>query len=78
MLELPPHDVFAAAPPWAQAGRRDKLRPATHLRFGGNTLQVKKALGWEPKVPLREGLARMVDDFTKRCGARAYAPRGRA
>ena len=31
--------------------------------------QVKEALGWEPKVPLREGLARMVDDFTKRCGA---------
>ena len=35
----------------------------------GDTAQVKKALGWEPKVPLREGLARMVDDFTKRCGA---------
>ena len=30
---------------------------------------MKKALGWEPKVPLREGLARMVDDFTKRWGA---------
>ena len=35
----------------------------------GAAAQVKKALGWEPKVPLREGLARMVDDFTKRCGA---------
>ena len=43
--------------------------PMTCQRPCGDTAQVKKALGWEPKVPLREGLARMVDDFTKRCGA---------
>jgi hypothetical protein len=39
--------------------------------------QVKKALGWEPKVPLRQGLARMVDDFTKRCAARRARMAGR-
>ena len=30
--------------------------------------KVKTLLGWEPKVPLHEGLLKMVDDF-KRCGA---------
>lgn len=29
-------------------------------------LQAKELLGWEPKVPLREGLASMVDDFKRR------------
>ena len=48
--------------------------PMTCQRPCGDTAQVKKALGWEPKVPLREGLARMVDDFTKRCGARTWLP----
>jgi nucleoside-diphosphate-sugar epimerase len=28
--------------------------------------KIKAALGWEPKVPLREGLALMVEDFKKR------------
>ncbi len=28
--------------------------------------KVKTTLGWEPKVPLREGLALMVDDFKTR------------
>ena len=51
------------------------LGPVAHPR---HAVQVKKALGWEPKVPLREGLARMVDDFTKRCGAQALKPPGRA
>ena len=30
--------------------------------------KVKTTLGWEPVVPLREGLERMVDDFKKRLG----------
>ena len=30
--------------------------------------QVKKTLGWEPVVPLREGLALMVEDFAHRLG----------
>lgn len=30
--------------------------------------KVKTTLGWEPKVPLKEGLAMMVDDFKKRLG----------
>lgn len=33
--------------------------------------QAKKYLGWEPKVALREGLSRMVDDFAKRLGVEA-------
>lgn len=30
--------------------------------------QVKKTLGWEPVVPLKEGLALMVEDFAHRLG----------
>mmetsp|Transcript_18066 Transcript_18066/g.32983 ORF Transcript_18066/g.32983 Transcript_18066/m.32983 type:complete len:329 (-) Transcript_18066:377-1363(-) len=30
--------------------------------------KVKSTLGWEPKVPLRQGLTLMVDDFKKRLG----------
>ncbi|KAG2499378.1 hypothetical protein HYH03_002953 [Edaphochlamys debaryana] len=30
--------------------------------------KIKTTLGWEPVVPLREGLTRMVDDFKKRLG----------
>ena len=30
--------------------------------------QVKKTLGWEPVVPLKEGLALMVEDFARRLG----------
>lgn len=28
--------------------------------------RMRETFGWEPKVPLREGLARMVDDFKRR------------
>jgi UDP-glucuronate decarboxylase len=28
--------------------------------------KMKAKYGWEPQVPLREGLALMVDDFKKR------------
>jgi UDP-glucuronate decarboxylase len=28
--------------------------------------KAKTILGWEPKVPLREGLSYMVDDFKRR------------
>ena len=31
-------------------------------------IQVKKTLGWEPVVPLKEGLALMVEDFAHRLG----------
>ncbi len=31
-------------------------------------VQVKKTLGWEPVVPLKEGLALMVEDFARRLG----------
>ncbi len=40
--------------------------------------QAKKALGWEPKVALREGLSRMVSDFAKRLGVEAPKVSGRA
>ena len=36
------------------------------LMNGGYVPQAKKMLGWQPKVELREGLSKMVDDFTKR------------
>ena len=41
--------------------------------------KARTLLGWEPKVPLREGLARMVDDFRHRLqidGGGAEAPPG--
>lgn len=28
--------------------------------------RMKAKYGWEPKVPLKEGLLRMVDDFRRR------------
>ena len=36
------------------------------LMNGDYVPQAKKMLGWQPKVELREGLSKMVDDFTKR------------
>lgn len=30
--------------------------------------RAREMLGWEPKVPLREGLKEMVEDFRKRLG----------
>ena len=29
-------------------------------------MQASKMVGWEPVVPLREGLARMIEDFAAR------------
>ena len=29
-------------------------------------MQAQKQLGWEPKVPLRDVLARMIEDFAER------------
>lgn len=31
-------------------------------------VQVKSTLGWEPVVPLKEGLALMIEDFAHRLG----------
>ncbi len=30
--------------------------------------KATEMLGWQPEVPLREGLQRMVDDFKRRLG----------
>jgi len=30
--------------------------------------KAKKALGWEPKIKLEDGLLHMIDDFKKRLG----------
>ena len=41
--------------------------------------KARTLLGWEPKVPLRDGLARMVDDFRHRLqieGGEAAPPSG--
>lgn len=41
----------------------------TVIAINVNTsIQVKKTLGWEPVVPLKEGLALMVEDFAHRLG----------
>lgn len=41
------------------------LRP---LHRRPDITKIKTTLGWEPKVPLRDGLLLMVDDFKKRLG----------
>lgn len=38
----------------------------TLLRTVPLLAQAKQRFGWEPKVPLREGLAMMLDDFAER------------
>lgn len=56
---------------------KEVVNPAAEIVFRENTsddpgrrkpdiTKAKTMLGWEPKVPLREGLALMVDDFKKR------------
>ena len=36
--------------------------------------RAKEWLGWEPKVPLQEGLVPMIEDFRQRLGAEVTAP----
>lgn len=36
-------------------------------------MQVKQTLGWEPVVPLKEGLALMVEDFARRLSKRVMS-----
>jgi UDP-glucuronate decarboxylase len=56
---------------------QDTIDPEAHIEFRENTAddphkrkpdisRAKELLGWEPKVPLREGLPLMVTDFRKR------------
>lgn len=56
---------------------REVVNPAAQIEFQENTAddparrqpditKVRTQLGWEPLVPLREGLAKMVEDFRKR------------
>lgn len=56
---------------------REIVNPDVEISFVENTsddpsrrkpdiTKAKKLLGWEPKIPLREGLLPMVDDFKKR------------
>jgi UDP-glucuronate decarboxylase len=56
---------------------KEVVNPEAEIVFRENTsddpgrrkpdiTKAKTMLGWEPKVPLREGLALMVDDFKKR------------
>ncbi|GAB4819821.1 hypothetical protein N2152v2_006867 [Parachlorella kessleri] len=70
---------------------REVVNPSVEITFVENTAddparrkpditKARTLLGWEPKVALREGLARMVDDFRHRLqidgGAGAQAPPG--
>lgn len=43
-------------------------RMLSRIGYKGMPLQVKKTLGWEPVVPLKDGLALMVEDFAYRLG----------
>lgn len=56
---------------------KEVIDPAARIEFKENTAddphkrkpditKAKELLGWEPKVDLREGLPRMVEDFRKR------------
>ena len=56
---------------------REIVNPDVEISFVENTsddpsrrkpdiTKAKKLLGWEPKIPLKEGLLPMVDDFKKR------------
>lgn len=56
---------------------KDVINPDVEIAFVENTAddpsrrrpditKAKKLLGWEPKIPLKEGLLPMVDDFKKR------------
>jgi UDP-glucuronate decarboxylase len=56
---------------------KEVVNPAVPIVFRANTsddparrkpdiTRATQALGWKPVVPLREGLARMVDDFKAR------------
>ena len=56
---------------------KDTINPDVEISFVENTAddpsrrrpditKAKKLLGWEPKIPLKEGLLPMVDDFKKR------------
>ncbi|PNH12089.1 UDP-glucuronic acid decarboxylase 1 [Tetrabaena socialis] len=58
---------------------KEVVNPAAVIEYRENTAddparrrpditKVKEALGWEPKVQLRDGLQRMVDDFKTRLG----------
>lgn len=56
---------------------KEVIDPAARIEFKENTSddphkrkpdisKAKELLGWEPKIALREGLPRMVEDFRKR------------
>ena len=58
---------------------KEVVNPKAEIVFRENTAddpgrrkpdisKIKTTLGWEPTVPLKEGLQNMVDDFTKRLG----------
>lgn len=58
---------------------REVVNPAATIAFRENTAddpsrrkpditKIKKTLGWEPKVALRDGLKMMVEDFARRLG----------
>lgn len=64
---------------------KEVVNPKAEIVFRENTAddpsrrkpdisKAKKALGWEPKVPLREGLKAMVKDFAARL--RVEVPEG--
>lgn len=58
------------------AGTKSTLRLAPPrdfdvARFVGSPARAQKILGWEPSVPLREGLSRLINDFRNDIGVPA-------
>ena len=41
--------------------------------MGDRVVQIKTALGWEPVVTLKEGLALMVEDFSQRLSKHIFS-----
>lgn len=64
MLELA-NEVKAVANPSAEIVYKENTSDDPKCRKPDIT-KTTKTIGWTPKVPLKEGLAMMVDDFKKR------------
>jgi UDP-glucuronate decarboxylase len=54
-----------------------RLRVTDAVRRRPDITLARRTLGWFPKVPLREGLRRTVEDFARALGVNAAGPRRR-
>ena len=67
-----------------ETGSPSRLAPAPGRGRGdlpglcADTTRIRKALGWEPQVPMREALARTVKWYSKHLGNPCWSPAARA